>query len=193
MAPERPRRERRLAALNSALRFVAAIAVPTLAAVTSCAPAAPQTGWLDASGPSAEPVDEISLHPGSELTVLVELPSGYVPAELVQRAVLTVGDLVQADEQSPAAATAAAGDSIDFVLRYAGQAVPGEPATAPTNGAARTSHGTLKLFLGFCEPDAKEICYFDLPSLPVRDTGTPDAAGQGVGPMHLIYRPEAPQ
>ncbi|MFW5689257.1 MAG: hypothetical protein ACOC1U_06780 [Spirochaetota bacterium] len=165
MAYERPRGQRGLASLTGILLLV-------LLSAAGCSTDAP-AGWFAPDG--ARAVSTLELRPGDELAVRVELPRGYVAAELVQRASLQVGATVVTGE-------AVVTDERTFVLEL-----------APPKSSLEPEEGVLDLVLGFCEPEAKELCFFDMPSLPVRIVNGANADETDVGLPILIYRPEAPQ
>ena len=174
MAHQRSDRKRGLASLSALAlalrqRLLLAIAVVLAGSVVGGCSQASGPGWYalsDARG-EPEPVTELALRDGEAITVRVELPAGYIPAEFLQRATLRAGGEEQTSEQF-------APESSSFSFRL-------NPDSGPAGEAS------LALVLGFCEPEDKDVCYVDMNEIPVRFTDTAQGA------VTVLYRPETPQ
>lgn len=135
---------------------------------TSCATYLP--GWKSDADPSRTLGElEIGLDTQS-ITVSVRLPDNYLAAEgFVQRVVL---------ETDAGVVTATRNDLADaFVLDLA------DPEAAGIVGAGA---GVLRVTLGFCNVNTKDVCHIDIASLELR------AAGTGEPHVGLLYSPPLP-
>lgn len=175
MAHQRSDRKCGLAPLSTLARphrLLLAIAAVLAATILGGCSQAPGPGWFAVSEARGEPepVTELTLRDGEAITVRVELPAGYIPAEFLQRATMRRGGEEQTREQF-------APESSSFSFRLTPAGGPGGPG----------GEASLTLVLGFCEPAAKDVCYVDMSEIPVRFTDT------GPGAATVLYRPETPQ
>lgn len=187
MAHQRSGRKRRLATLRStphltgALLIMSAVLLPAF--LTGC-DEAPGHGWfaLPDESDAARPLAELRAAAGEAIMVRVELPDGYIPAEFMQRATLRIGEHERTDELFAPEAT-----SFSFTLPV--RVIEDGRRTGEDSAAAR-----LELVLGFCEPEAKNVCYVDMSEIPVSLTDTADLTDtDATGVQTVIYRPEDPR